>query len=59
MTEPVLVDIYAAAVATGIKPATIRVRLHRRKLTHYGHDKAGRALVDLNELPLPALVNAA
>ncbi|MET9479864.1 hypothetical protein [Streptomyces sp. NPDC006638] len=50
MTTPVLVDIYAAAVATGIKPGTIRVRLHRGKLTHHGHDKAGRDLVDLNEV---------
>ncbi|MET8401399.1 hypothetical protein [Streptomyces sp900116325] len=51
MTAPLLVDVYAAQAATGIKAGTIRVWLHRRKLTHHGHDKAGRTLVDLNELP--------
>lgn len=50
MTEPLLVDAYAAATATGIRPGTIRVWLHRGKLTHHGHDKAGRTLVDLREL---------
>ncbi|WP_455360007.1 hypothetical protein [Streptomyces sp. SYSU K21746] len=50
MTEPVLVDPYAAQAATGIKPGTIRVWLHRGKLTHHGHDHAGRTLVDLHEL---------
>ena len=56
---PLLVDLYAAQTATGIKPGTLRVWLHRGKLTHHGHDRAGRTLVDLNELPTPALVNAA
>ncbi|MFI2367288.1 hypothetical protein [Streptomyces sp. NPDC018833] len=50
MNEPLLVDAYAAAAATGIRPGTIRVWLHRGKLTHHGHDRQGRALVDLNEL---------
>lgn len=42
MERPVLVDPYAAQAATGIKPGTIRVWLHRGKLTHHGHDHAGR-----------------
>lgn len=50
MQQPLLVDAYAAQMATGIKPGTIRVWLHRRKLTHHGHDSQGRALVDLHEL---------
>ncbi|MFI0897078.1 hypothetical protein [Streptomyces sp. NPDC020983] len=45
-----LIDAYAASAATGIKPATIRVLLHRGKLTHHGHDRRGRALVDLTEV---------
>ncbi|RLL68147.1 hypothetical protein [Streptomyces sp. Z26] len=57
--EPVLVDIYAAHLATGIRPGTLRVRLHRGTLTRHGHDHQGRALVDLHELqpdeqPAPA-----
>jgi len=58
-SQPLLVDLYAAQAATGIKPGTLRVWLHRGKLTHHGHDHQGRVLVDLNELPTPALVNAA
>ncbi|MGW0786481.1 hypothetical protein [Streptomyces sp. NPDC002913] len=58
-TAPLTVDIYAAQAATGIKPGTLRVWLHRGKLTHHGHDRQGRTLVDLNELPAPATVNAA
>ncbi|MFD4527840.1 hypothetical protein ACFWP7_28700 [Streptomyces sp. NPDC058470] len=50
MEQPVLVDPYAAHAATGIRPGTIRVWLHRGKLTHHGHDNQGRALVDLHEL---------
>ncbi|WP_156722645.1 hypothetical protein [Streptomyces apocyni] len=50
MQQPVLVDLYAAHAATGIKPGTIRVWLHRGKLTHHGHDSSGRDLVDLREL---------
>lgn len=45
-----LADVYAAHVETGIKPATIRVWLHRGKLTRHGYDHAGRALIDLTEL---------
>lgn len=59
MTAPLLVDVYAAQAATGIKPGTIRVWLHRGKLTHHGHDKAGRTLVDLNEVAPRLMVNAA
>jgi hypothetical protein len=47
---PTLVDAYAASAATGIKPGTIRVWLTRGKLTHHGHDSAGRTLIDLTEL---------
>ncbi|MGP4048768.1 hypothetical protein [Streptomyces sp. 2A115] len=50
MQQPLLVDAYAAHTATGIPPGTIRVWLHRGKLTHHGHDTEGRALVDLHEL---------
>lgn len=50
MTEPLLVDAYAAHAATGIKPGTIRQWLRRGKLTHHGYDQAGRALIDLREL---------
>lgn len=50
MQQPVLVDAYAAQAATGIRPGTIRVWLHRGKLTHHGHDHAGRDLIDLREL---------
>lgn len=50
MTEPLLVDAYAAHAATGIKPGTIRQWLRRGKLTRHGYDHAGRALVDLHEL---------
>ncbi|MEV6571855.1 hypothetical protein [Streptomyces sp. NPDC051577] len=50
MPAPLLVDLYAAHAATGIRPGTVRVWLHRGHLTHHGHDKAGRTLVDLHEL---------
>jgi hypothetical protein len=47
---PTLVDAYAAHLATGIKPGTIRVWLTRGRLTHCGYDHAGRSLIDLTEL---------
>ncbi|MFE9765103.1 hypothetical protein ACFYPC_11310 [Streptomyces sp. NPDC005808] len=59
MAQPVLVDPYAAHAATGIKPGTIRVWLHRGKLTHHGHDTQGRALIDLHELQNHLTVKAA
>ncbi len=59
MQQPVLVDAYAAHAATGMRPGTIRVWLHRGKLTHHGHDHAGRALVDLHELQAHLTANAA
>lgn len=59
MQQPVLVDPYAAHAATGIPPGTIRVWLHRGKLTHHGHDHAGRALIDLHELQARLTANAA
>jgi hypothetical protein len=49
-TAPTLVDVYAASIATGIKPGTIRVRLTRGRLTRHGYDSAGRTLIDLAEL---------
>ncbi|MFE0875363.1 hypothetical protein ACFW4X_10845 [Streptomyces smyrnaeus] len=48
--RPVLVDIYTAAELSGIRPGTLRVRLHRGTLTRHGHDRQGRDLVDWNEL---------
>lgn len=59
MTAPLLVDVYAASAYTGIRPGTLRVRLHRGTLTHHGHDRHGRTLIDLNELQAAPLVNAA
>ncbi|MEW2177154.1 hypothetical protein AB0890_12595 [Streptomyces sp. NPDC005406] len=56
---PILVDLYAAQAATGIKPATIRQWLRRDKLTHHGYDRDGRALIDLNELTTTHSVKAA
>lgn len=50
MEHPILVDPYAAQAATGIKPGTIRVWLHRGKLTHHGHDSAGHTLIDRHAL---------
>ncbi|MHC3391310.1 hypothetical protein ACLQ2E_17920 [Streptomyces lavendulocolor] len=50
MTEPLIVDLHAAQAATGVKPGTLRVWLHRGHLTHHGRDRAGRDLVDLNEV---------
>lgn len=47
---PVIVDTGAAHAATGITPAKLRNWLHRGYLTRHGHDTAGRALVDLNEV---------
>lgn len=59
MTQPVLVDPYAAHAATGIKPGTIRQWLRRGHLAHHGYDRAGRALVDLDELRARAALKAA
>jgi hypothetical protein len=58
MTQPVLVDVYAAQAATGIRPGTIRVWLHRGRLTRHGHDAQGRALVDLHEVQARAMTAA-
>ncbi|MFD9782225.1 hypothetical protein ACFWZS_34655 [[Kitasatospora] papulosa] len=43
-----IVDIYAAAVRTGTRPATLRIWVHRGHLTHHGYDAEGRVLVDLD-----------
>ncbi|MEU0522750.1 hypothetical protein [Streptomyces niveus] len=59
MSEPLLVDVYAAQAATGIKPGTLRMWLYRRHLTRYGHDRAGRDLVDLNEVQARLAAKAA
>ncbi|GFH38897.1 hypothetical protein [Streptomyces pacificus] len=45
-----LVDTAAAALGTGVKPATMRKWLQRGKLTKHGHDYYGRAIVDLDEI---------
>jgi hypothetical protein len=46
------VDIYAAALnfREPIRPATVRVWVHRGELKSYGHDRRGRLLVSLDEL---------
>lgn len=44
-----LVDLYAAAVRTGTKPATLRSWVHRGELTHHGYDTRRRVLIDLDE----------
>lgn len=49
-TAPVLIDTQAAQLATGVPAGTMRVWLHRGRLTHHGHDRRGRTLVDLNEV---------
>ncbi|MFI0894878.1 hypothetical protein [Streptomyces sp. NPDC020983] len=54
-----LVDTYAAAVATGIRPGTIRVLLHRGKLAAHGHDHTGRTLVALEDVTAYAQRRAA
>ncbi|MFI5755636.1 hypothetical protein [Streptomyces sp. NPDC051569] len=59
MATPILVDIYAAQAATGIKPGTLRQWLRRGRLTHHGYDRAGRARVDLTELQPQDTANAA
>ncbi|MBI0294491.1 hypothetical protein JBE04_08345 [Streptomyces sp. PRKS01-29] len=59
MQQRFLVDPYAAQVATGAKPGTIRQWLRRGKLTHHGYDHEGRALVDLDELRDHLAVKAA
>ncbi|GHH83822.1 hypothetical protein [Streptomyces capitiformicae] len=50
MSDPLIVDIYAAALSAQQKPGTIRQWLRRGRLTHHGYDCQGRALVDLHEL---------
>ncbi|MFE1550589.1 hypothetical protein [Streptomyces sp. NPDC058718] len=50
MDTPLLVDTHAAHAATGAQPATLRKWLQRGHLTRHGHDRAGRALVDLTEV---------
>jgi hypothetical protein len=50
MTQPPLVDIYAAALGVGERPATLRIWVHRGHLTHHGYDSQRRILIDLNEL---------
>lgn len=59
MQEPLIVDVYAAQAATGIRAGTLRVWLHRGKLTRHGHDRHGRVLVDLHELRSLLTINAA
>ncbi|MFJ3706623.1 MULTISPECIES: hypothetical protein [unclassified Streptomyces] len=54
-----IVDIYAAQAATGIPARTLRKRLSRGTLTHHGYDHKGRALIELDQLPLPAHVKVA
>ncbi|MEU2992910.1 hypothetical protein ABZ772_21635 [Streptomyces griseoincarnatus] len=53
MSDPVIVDIYAATASAGLKPGTIRQWLRRGRLTHHGYDRQGRALINLHELYPP------
>ncbi|MFD6531570.1 hypothetical protein [Streptomyces sp. NPDC060184] len=48
--QPLLVDLYAAAVRTGARPGTLRIWVHRGRLTHHGYDDKGRVVVDLDEV---------
>ncbi|MFM9595743.1 hypothetical protein ACKI1J_24215 [Streptomyces scabiei] len=50
MSEPMIVDIYAAALSVAQKPATLRQWIRRGEITHHGYDKRRRSLVDLEEL---------
>ncbi|WP_167345002.1 hypothetical protein [Streptomyces anulatus] len=56
---PILVDLQAATIATGIPGYVLRKRLSRGTLTHHGYDHRRRALIDLNELTNPAAAEAA
>lgn len=49
MTQPLIIDTYAAYLDTGTKPGTIRLWVHRGELTHHGYDRRRRLLVDLDE----------
>jgi hypothetical protein len=46
----VIIDVNAAALAAGVKPAIVRSWLHRNYITHRGYDSRGRALVDVAEV---------
>jgi hypothetical protein len=46
----VIVDVNAAAIAAGVKPAIVRSWLHRNYITHHGHDSRGRSLVNVVEV---------
>lgn len=59
MSNPVIVDIYAAAISAQQRPGTIRQWLRRGRLTHHGYDRQGRALIDLHELQSPSADQAA
>lgn len=59
MTAPIIVDLAAAHAATGIRPGTLRVWLHRGHLTHHGRDTAGRDRVDLREVEARLAAKAA
>jgi hypothetical protein len=50
MSAPILVDAYAAELATGVKPATVRQWIRRKKITTHGTDHAGRTLVNLRDI---------
>lgn len=52
-----LVPTSVAAVALGVKPASVRKLIERGRLTRYGTDR--RALVDLSECEGRALREAA
>ncbi|MBK3602391.1 hypothetical protein JHN62_12715 [Streptomyces sp. MBT54] len=56
---PILVDLQAATLATGIPGYVLRKRLSRGTLTRHGYDRRRRALIDLNELTKAAPAEAA
>ncbi|MEV4863253.1 hypothetical protein [Streptomyces ossamyceticus] len=50
MSDPMIVDIYAAALSVKQRPSTVRKWVNRGELTHHGYDHRRRVVVDLEEL---------
>ncbi|ANZ17469.1 hypothetical protein SNOUR_20910 [Streptomyces noursei ATCC 11455] len=46
----IITDTAAAALHFDVAPATVRSWLRRGHVEHHGHDRQGRALVDLHEI---------
>ncbi|MFB7630677.1 helix-turn-helix domain-containing protein [Streptomyces sp. NPDC056149] len=45
-----ITDTSAAALYFDVTPATVRSWINRGRVQHHGHDRRGRALVDLREV---------